>query len=55
MKELPDEFQPDFDQQRFDEVVTRAWVDLEFRQQLIANPEQVLREAGVGLPEAVKE
>ena len=44
----------DFDQQRFDDAITRAWVDQEYRRRLISDPKKTLREAGVEFPKSVK-
>jgi hypothetical protein len=46
--------EPEFNNERFDEAITRAWVDEEYRKRLIANPKQSLGEMGVELPKAVR-
>ncbi len=35
-------------------VVARAWVDEEFKKQLLKNPEKVLKEMGIAIPSGVK-
>jgi hypothetical protein len=47
-------FEADFDQRRFDEAVTRAYVDYDFRERLIADPKATFRDQGVVFPDHVQ-
>ncbi len=35
-------------------VIAKAWVDEEFKQKLLKNPEKVLKEMGIAIPSGVK-
>lgn len=54
MENLKSNLEHDLDENRFDEAITRAWVDEEYRQRLLANPKKALREVGVLIPKGVK-
>jgi len=46
-------FTADYDQRRFDEAVSKAYVDYEFRERLIADPKGTFAKEGVVFPEQV--
>ncbi len=41
-------------QKAWAKVVARAWTDEEFKQKLVKNPEKVLKDMGISIPEGVK-
>jgi hypothetical protein len=50
----PQGFTADYDQRRFDEAVSKAYIDQDFRARLIADPNGTLAEEGVVFPENVR-
>jgi hypothetical protein len=38
---------------KYGQLVAKAWLDPEFKEQLMANPEAILREQGIDVPEEI--